>query len=965
MARHLVVLLAPALLLCLAHPGPAQDLPANPGFEQTVGQPPLPAEWIARSVTLPAHRLVPEARTGEWGAQIRFTEGTGSAVSGYYYSRSEPLTACKRLSASAWVKVHATEGQGAYVRLFFWRDRTLVGSASSPFLADSTGEWRLLEVSAVPPAEADSWQMSVEFTGLGSAVFDDAVASLEPLDLLPRATRDAPAGRPMDLGGGHYGVLGPVSAVTEGRRATCSVSGRSAAPPALFLGAVWYSKERNMGVFARPLRAWAQDSDEAVPVRPLAAADALRPVVYARSQESFEAATVGEPVLEPVPSATLPALSIRAGPHPRLFATAAELERLRALVSADPATLPTELQPLAALYAKMIALADRCFEEQEIVVYSGRYRTSVPPAEPPRHEDDFPYWTGLSRAIEQRICSLATAYLLSGERRYADLCRSWTLALCEWPAWNDPDFSCHPSCLDTGHLCYAVAFAYDFIHDTLTQDERRTIREALLSKGAQAVMDSAESGWAKTMGWPNGFAVVMGGMGIAGLAALEEDERAAGYVRYARQRLHDFMEARDRDGGYVEGLVYGGYAMSYLTPFAATLANHGDNLLDGHRYMAATLKFATYCLHPATATSVNFCDSTYEVKDYNPLAAWRACRGDGAGLWYLLGNQGLERLMQYMPPLSVLWYPRGVTAQSPASRPPAAHYRDIGWAVLRSGFEEGDSLLALRAGYHGSHCQLDQNSFMLCVRGTWLLSDPGYGQTPTEVHSTLLVGGKGQAAAGGSMTAFGTIGRVSYAAGDASGCYDGLSRFTRHVVMVDRDYYVIIDELAPEDGAVEVISQLVTADEAPRIGADGNVVLGSEPTCALALPPDPGETRAVRDRNSRLQTAFTLTEPLLAPMVLQPGRGEDARPVRMAREGDAALVRVGEEPDGDYLLLNPAGDMVVMGLDGDRQLATDGRLLWVRMRGGQVAGWSLVWGSKAAVGERLLVDEATRADREG
>ena len=965
MPSHLAVLLAPAVLLCLAHPGPAQDLPANPGFEQTVGQTPLPAEWIARGITLPAHRLVPEARTGEWAAQIQFTEGTGNAVSGYYYSRPEPLTACKKLSASAWVKVHATEGQGAYVRLFFWRDRTLVGSAGGPSLADSAGEWRLLEVSAVPPGEADNWQMSVEFTGLGSAVFDDATASLEPLDLLPRATRDAPAGRPMDLGGGHYGILGPVSAVTEGQRATCSVSGRSAAPPALFLGAVWYSEERNMGVFARPLRAWAQDSDEAVPIRPLAGADALRPVVYASSQESFEAATVGEPALKPVSSAALPALSVRPAPHPRLFATAAELEQLRALVRADPATLPTELQPLAALYAKMIAIADRCFEEQEIVVYSGRYRTSVPPAEPPRHEDDFPYWTGLSRAIEQRISSLATAYLLSGQRRYADLCKTWTLALCEWPAWNDPDFSCHPSCLDTGHFCSAVAFAYDFIYDTLSDEERRIIREALLSKGAQAVMDSAESGWAKTMGWPNGFAVVMGGMGIAGLAALGEDETAHGYAKYARQRLHDFMEARDRDGGYVEGLVYGGYAMSYLTPFAATLANHGDNLLSDHPYMAATLSFAAYCLHPAGATSVNFCDSTYEVKDYNPLAAWRACRGDGLGLWYLQRDQGLELLMQYMPPLSVLWYPRGVTAQSPANWPPAAHYRDIGWAILRSGFEDADSLLALRAGYHGSHCQLDQNSFMLCVGGQWLLSDPGYGQGATELHSTLLVGGKGQAATGGSMTAFGSIGHVSYAAGEAGGCYEGLSRFTRHVVMVDRDYYVIIDELAPEDGPVEVISQLVTGGEAPQIGPDGNVVLSGEQTCALALPPDPGETGAVTARGARLQTAFTLAEPLLCPMVLQPGRGRDARPVRMARGSDAALVRLGEESDEDYLLLNPAGDLVVMGLDGDRQLATDGRLLWVRMKDGQVAGWSLVWGSKAAVGERVLADEATRADREG
>jgi len=493
------------------------------------------------------------------------------------------------------------------------------------------------------------------------------------------------------------------------------------------------------------------------------------------------------------------------------------------------------------------------------------------------------------------------------------------------------------------------------------------MREALLAKGGQAVMDSAQSGWARTMSWPNGFAVVMGGMGIAGLATLGEDERAAGYVEYSRRRLWEFMSAQDRDGGYVEGLVYGGYAMSYLTPFAATLANHGDSLLVDHPYMGKTLRFATYCLHPASSTSVNFCDSTYDVKDYNPLAAWRAGHGDGLGLWYLEKDKGLQSLMQYMPPLSVLWYPRGAAPETPEAFPCAAHYRDTGWAILRSGFSDADSLLAMRSGYHGSHCQLDQNSFMLCVGGEWLLSDPGYGQVPTELHSTLLCEGKGQSASGGEMTAFGTVGQVSYAAGEAGRCYGGLARFTRHIVLAAKEYYVVVDELAPSAGPVEVTSQLVIGGEDPQIGEAGRIVLHGKQRCAVSLPSAPGETKLVKDRNTRLQTGFTLAEPCLKPMVLQPGRGDDARPVVSTGSGGAVLLRLGEGESVDYLLLNPTGEQRELSLSDapEMRLSTDGRVLWVRVEGEQVKGWSLIWGSKASVGVTSLVDEAQRADRAG
>ena len=843
------------------------------------------------------------------------------------------------------------EGQGAYLRLLFRRGEAYIGLHNSATISDTGGEWRRLELSATPPPEAETWRMSVELSGLGAAIFDDCATELEPADLILAATRKAPAGRPLDLGEGRFGILGPVAEPTEGMRVATVVKGRSALPPTVHLGVAWYRGQEQLGVVGTSAAAWQVATEAFLPVRVMAGADALRPIAYAASKELWEATEIAPPELQQLPQTDIAPAKITPSPHPRLFLTQEELGRLRALLRGDP---PREL---AGLYGQLLAVADKCFEEQEIVVYSGRYKTSLPPAVPRRHEDNFPYWTGLSRAIEARIEALATAHLLTGERRYADLCKSWTLALCDWPQWTDPDYASQPACLDTGHFCHAAAFAYDFCYDALSEDERATIRDALLQKGAEAVAQAGKKGWARTMGWPNGFAVVMGGMGIAGIATLGDDERAERYVQYARRRLWEFLGARDRDGGYVEGLTYGGYAMSLTMPFAATLALHGDDLLAGHPYVAKTLRLASYCLHPSSATSVNFCDASYGTRAYNPIAAWRARHGDGLGQWYLRHNEGLSELWRYTPPLAVLWHPLGVEAQSPGNWPPAAHYRDIGWVILRSGFGADDFVFAMRSGYHGSHCQLDQNSFMLNVGGHWLLQDPGYGRTATELHSTLIVNGKGQAASGGRIEAFGQVGDVLYVAGDAAPCYDALDRFTRHVIMVDESYLVVLDELVPAEGAVSVESQLVTGVEEPEI-VDGRIVrLGDEAGCEVVLG-DEAEIQILGDEGlKKLRCAYTVDQPNLYPMLLVPGGTRAPLEWAFTTTDGAARIRVINGDVTDHLFLNVTGESRTVD-----DLTSDARLAWLRVRDGRVDKASVVWGSRVRLGTEAVLDGEQKRD---
>ncbi len=189
----------------------------NPGFEQIDAdsadreEGPLPADWRARGQTNPAHRLTEDARSGDFAAQIRFTEGTGNETSGYYYSEPQPLPPCREVTVSARAVVEVPEGaqaDGAFLRLMFERDGSYVRIVDGRRLGDTGGEWERIELSGAPPPEADSWRMSVEFKGIGTARFDDAEATFTPMMTLDAANINAPAAEPMDFGEGRRGVLG-------------------------------------------------------------------------------------------------------------------------------------------------------------------------------------------------------------------------------------------------------------------------------------------------------------------------------------------------------------------------------------------------------------------------------------------------------------------------------------------------------------------------------------------------------------------------------------------------------------------------------------------------------------------------------------------------------------------------------------------------------------------------------------
>ena len=922
----------------------------NAGLEEVVPPNDWPAEWRPRAhVGVKNHRTSVDARTGARAAEITFER----KETGYYYSAPVSLPPCEQITGEAWIRVQAT-ARGAYLLLYYQdaESKYMGVRQESPAVADTGGQWKKLSVTGPVPAGAAAVVLALQLDGPGTAAFDDARLAGRPPQPIDGVTLDSPTGVPIVLAEGATVVLGDAMAVGEPASVTFGLESRTALPPEVTPVVFWFHDRKQLGMVRRPP---VCPLGGLVPVRfvlePKPGVDRARPGFLFADREAHEAVSVLLSVPETKSPTFVPVPDMDPGSHPRLFAPRDELPVVRArLLDAAPGSHH------ARLWHTVKTHADESLARKEIVVYGGRYRTTLPPALPPKHEDRFPYWTGLSREIERGMQTMATVYLVSGDETYGRKAVEWALALAEWPYWTDPSYGSAGSCLDTSHFCHGTVIVYDYCHDLLDDPQRAALREALLAKGAAGVMRDATSGWARNFGWPNGFAVVMGGMGIAGAATLGEDPRAAEYVAFARRRLYDFLDARDRDGGYVEGLLYGGYAMTHITPFAEALRVLGDPGLANHPYWEKTMRFAATCLAPATGTHVNFCDASRNSSVYWTTALLRAANDDPVARWHLANSAFGTKVGDWGMTYALTAARLPLTGPAEPPRSASVLYRDIGWTLHRSGFGAEDLLLAVRSGPHGSHCQADQNSWQLCVGGVWLGRDPGYGKPQTQLHNTLLVDGEGQARSGGRVTGFAAVPGLQYSRHEAGDCYASLERFTRHVFMLAGELIVLIDDVVPVDAdTLPEIESRIHHDRTDgwelRAEGDARIVLRA-PTESLriVLPSDPAVALSTGETGVSRYAALAWKGRHTVPMVLVPhGPATRTAELRQTR-GAAVLVTRDGVVEDRLLLAESAGEHEV-----GEGVSTDARVAWIRFRDGVPTGAAVLAGTRLDANGRPLI----------
>lgn len=408
--------------------------------------------------------------------------------------------------------------------------------------------------------------------------------------------------------------------------------------------------------------------------------------------------------------------------HPRLLADAGRFEQIKKQVHSDARA--------KELFSGIVAQANEILTEP-VVKYE------IP---------DGKRLLSVSRQLMERIYTLALVWQINRDPKILD--RAWQelSAAAAFKDWNPSHF------LDTAEMTCGMAIGYDWLYHGLNDEQRQTLRAAIIKHGLKPGMLCYEGKGGWVHGVNNWNQVCNGGM-IAGALALadEEPQLAAKIISKAIQSLPLAMSNFGPDGGWFEGPSYWAYAMDYNVLAIGCL----DSAL-GKDFGLSQIKgfdrAADFYIQMAGATGKGFNYADANVSNaQQPTLFWLAAkfkRPDWA-------NYQLRRGQPHAK--SLLWYdPERVTDQN-ASPPILAHFRGVEVASARTGWNDKQALfVGVKAGRNGvNHAHLDLGSFVFEALGERWFIDLGpddynlpeyfgklrytYYRMRAEGHNTLVI----------------------------------------------------------------------------------------------------------------------------------------------------------------------------------------------------------------------------------
>lgn len=166
-------------------------------------------------------------------------------------------------------------------------------------------------------------------------------------------------------------------------------------------------------------------------------------------------------------------------------------------------------------------------------------------------------------AAGARIARGALIALITDDRQYLDPALSQLTSLfdeSDWPDWRDLAHLYAHSDLRTGMLGQSIGLAYDWAHGLLTDEQRRRIVEGLDRCAIQPYLRSVEAGDWFTVIKPghmnNWHTVVVGGMGVAGMALGADHPQSQTLIDHANQLMDAYWQVFGEEGEFNESPGY-------------------------------------------------------------------------------------------------------------------------------------------------------------------------------------------------------------------------------------------------------------------------------------------------------------------------------------------------------------------------------------------------------------------------
>jgi hypothetical protein len=580
-----------------------------------------------------------------------------------------------------------------------------------------------------------------------------------------------------------------------------------------------------------------------------------------------------------------------------------------------------------------------------------------------------------------------------------------------------------------------LAFGYDMFFADAPETLRTIVRNEILAYVDTTMTVLRYKRWLHSPYVSNYNTVIGSALGLAALCL--EGEMPHAWVQETLERADEYVAVwagahLDPDGSYDEGPMYAGWSMRNLAYYfwaRSRLYDRYDfSTLPGLRDLEKWLAFSTLPIGHASMNNVN--DSSYlghGLSHYHTYLDWaQTAYGSGVSAWLwerIVGpDYGYDAGALADKPGTVLWH-RGIAPVNPRDRL-LYHmlWRRQGLYYFRTGWPEGDASDDVVFSFHsgkfmGGHAHEDQNNFTLWGYGTAFATDNGplAPAKETEGHNLVLIDGKGQHNAGGSIGTDGIIREqilssfADYLFGDATSAYTTYSEFNRTGYPFPDDvwswgydggnpveyahrrvaaihegglppYFVIWDDIRKDDLPHLYSWRLHTAET-------NTVDLSANPICirggnglmdllvmapsmdSLAVSQAPFDNGNEDPNTNVISLAYEGTDFSLCSVLIPDSNPPRHKVVdhRLLPQGSAAIL---SWPDGsfDIIIVNRSGGEAALSLDGLSPIAsgivhqpgadewpgrivTDARLAVLRIRGNRVAG--------------LLANDVSRFDYEG
>jgi hypothetical protein len=457
------------------------------------------------------------------------------------------------------------------------------------------------------------------------------------------------------------------------------------------------------------------------------------------------------------------------------------------------------------------------------------------------------------RPIGDDIVTLSLALALRDNEDVRNKLRETVIAACNYPTWGIQSRGIH---LATSSLARGLAVAYDWDYSMWTNDEKALIRQTIKKH-----VDEIEDGLLGNSDWGKGYDnnhnhVAVAGMGMAGVAFLDEIPEASEWVAGSLLDFDKVAKTLNDDGSTNEGVAYWSYSLTYILQYIEGTRNIlGTNSL----YQDPFFKNAiNYRLNSSTS-------------GFGSILPWGDVSYGGYGphfILYKLASEFNNPDGQYMADnlpqkcsnngggiaWTALWYNPSIAKRAPVNLDYHAQSLDI--VTSRGGWTDKDYLLSVKSGIAShSHTHLDLGAIILGFGDEWLLTTPGYGtgksegmafwargdnsagggrwaffSNATESESTLLINGANQVSSSnsrGTIDEFISNGDICWTGVNLTNAYGGVSYARREVLNYRNQYILVFDDVkTPANASVEWLAQvpvdaMATADRVDVKGKSG------------------------------------------------------------------------------------------------------------------------------------------------